>query len=267
MATYRLWPATDGPDDPISDLTAYTLGVEFYVTEECDLNAFYFWLPTGGSTTSRTFRLYEITGLNTGDEVADTEVVTGSGGVWTADAWNRFALDAPVALTPDQRYRAGLWMPGAVDLRYSATSNYWSSGAGAAGITNGPLEAPQASEATDEDQGQFIDADDYPSLSFNSANYWIDVEVEDAAAGPLAPADALHAHTADAVTLTQTTTVHAASHGHAADQVTLTQKHALVPASTLHAHTADQAAFVDDAASRRTDLWDWLWHMEREGAL
>jgi hypothetical protein len=81
----------------------------------------------------------------------------------------------------------------------------------------------------------------------------------------ITPADASHAHTADQVTLTQRTTVADASHAHTADQVTLTQKHVIAPADALHAHTADQVTFPSEGG--RTDLWDWLWYMERIGAL
>jgi hypothetical protein len=82
----------------------------------------------------------------------------------------------------------------------------------------------------------------------------------------LAPADALHGHTADVVTVTQRITVAAAAHAHTADAVTLTQKHVIAPASTLHAHAADQVTLPGGAAER-TDLWEWLWYLEREGAL
>lgn len=54
-------------------------------------------------------------------------------------------------------------------------------------------------------------------------------------------ADALHAHTADNLTLTQqhVLTVADASHAHLADGLTLTQNHVLAIADALHAHAAD----------------------------
>lgn len=53
--------------------------------------------------------------------------------------------------------------------------------------------------------------------------------------------DALHAHTADALTLTQqhVLVVADASHAHLADGLTLTQQHVLAIADALHAHAAD----------------------------
>jgi len=54
-------------------------------------------------------------------------------------------------------------------------------------------------------------------------------------------AEALHAHAADNLALTQLhlLTVAEASHAHAADNLTLTQQHTLVLADALHAHAAD----------------------------
>jgi len=57
----------------------------------------------------------------------------------------------------------------------------------------------------------------------------------------LTVAEASHAHAADNLTLTQLhlLTVAEASHAHAADNLTLTQQHTLVLADALHAHAAD----------------------------
>lgn len=58
----------------------------------------------------------------------------------------------------------------------------------------------------------------------------------------LAVADAAHAHAADNLTLTTETAlaIAAALHAHAADSVTLTQAHVLAIQDALHAHAADQ---------------------------
>jgi hypothetical protein len=87
----------------------------------------------------------------------------------------------------------------------------------------------------------------------------------------LEPAATLHGHTADegAVTVPGTLAPASTIHAHTADAVALTQKHALAPAGATHAHAADQASVTTDApaaAEPASDLWEWLFYMERERA-
>jgi len=67
------------------------------------------------------------------------------------------------------------------------------------------------------------------------------VEAPAGGATNLVIAEALHAHAADNLTLTQqhVLTVADASHAHLADNLTLTQQHTLTLADALHAHAAD----------------------------
>ena len=61
---------------------------------------------------------------------------------------------------------------------YGSTANYWTSGAGGAGITNGPLSAPN-NAGGDGGQDTFNQSATltYPLTSFNATNYWVDPEV------------------------------------------------------------------------------------------
>lgn len=176
MAIYRLWPATNGPATPDTDPTDYTLGVEFEVTSAADLIAYYFWHASGQGGGTKDFRTWSVTTATTGSAVSGTDA---SNGAWTAGAWNRVPLASPVALTPTQRYRAGIAFT--VANGYSSTANYWSSGAGSAGITNGPLYAPNNADSVGARQSPYVDVGTptYPSLTFNASNYWLDVEVDD----------------------------------------------------------------------------------------
>jgi hypothetical protein len=182
---------------------------------------------------------------------------------------------------------------GTVTMSWSVTSDWWAIQAveilpaGAAGASVAPDSAAHAHTA------DAVTLTQKHSLAPGEASHGHTADaVTLTQKHSLAPAAALHGHTADAVTLTQKhvlapdSTLHAhtaeesaltaegelapadALHGHTADAVTLTQKHVLVPDSTLHAHTAGQVTFTGgDADEGRTDLWDWLRFMEREGAL
>lgn len=173
MTTLRLWPATDGPALPSSDPVDYTLGTEFEVTEACDFTAWHWWCQTNATVS---FGLYQVDSAASGTLLASV-----AGVAVVAGGWRRTAAAAPVALTPGVRYRVVVFST--TDGFYCTTPNYWSSGAGSAGIVNGALEAPNAAGATGGDQGSFtatVGVMTFPTDSFNSTNYWIDAEVETA---------------------------------------------------------------------------------------
>lgn len=173
MATYRLWPATDGPATATIDDTAYTLGVEFEVTSPVNFTAWNWWCQTSATVS---FGLYRVTSDTTGALLASrADVSVAAGG------WRRTEASAPIALVPGERYRAVVFST--FDNFYTATSQYWlGGGPGATGLTNGPLRAFSTAEATSSDQGSFISGASmaFPNNAFNGANYWIDPEVADA---------------------------------------------------------------------------------------
>lgn len=184
MSIHRLWPSTNGPASGEVDATDYTLGVEFFVTSACKLNAYFFWVATGMSTGARSFRLYSVNaGGGSGSAVSGSDITSGT---LIAGQWNRVPLLTPIDLTPNQRYRACVLVTTA-SPKYASTSDYWNTGGGSAGIINGPLNAPNGTNAEGNDQCSFVESSvmAFPSSSFQFSNYWIDVEVE-TVAEPLA---------------------------------------------------------------------------------
>lgn len=84
----------------------------------------------------------------------------------TASGWQEATFSSPVFVTEGTTYVASTTMN---DGRYIATSNYFTSD-----IINGPLKAP--SSASSGGNGVFAgNGGDFPTSSFNAANYWIDV--------------------------------------------------------------------------------------------
>jgi len=181
MATYRLWPATDGPGAQVSDSENYTLAVEFYVTDPgCSLTQIHFWASGTVTSSNHACRLYSVTDPTTGT------LESGSSKAFASPlqaGWNTVTLDAPIALTEDQRYRAAVYFT--TDNGYTATGTYWAgAGGGASGITNGPLTAPNEAGATGNDQCSFaVGSDAFPTGSFGAGNYWVDVTIDDGAGG------------------------------------------------------------------------------------
>lgn len=173
MATYRLWPSTNGPSSAAGDTENYTLGLEFSVSSSAEFTGWYFWTR---NSCVVTFSLYRVDSESTGTLLAQVSNVNLSvlSGVW------RYQAQAmPVTLVPGQRYRA--CVTSSSDNFYCSTSAYWSSGAGSAGRTNGILSAPNVSDATGNDQCSFIigASPAFPTSAFSGSNYWIDVEVSD----------------------------------------------------------------------------------------
>lgn len=178
MTLWQLWPATNGPALTTDSVTT-DLGVEFFVTQSgCSLTGYRWWLPAGGNTFAVTVRLYSTTNGTTGTLIPAGTVTSGT---LTAGSWNTLPV-TPVALTASTHYRAVVTYAGTND-HYGATSLYWSSGAGSAGITNGPLTAPNSAGALNNGQGSFNEPSTagFSASTFNQTNYWLDVTVDDGA--------------------------------------------------------------------------------------
>jgi hypothetical protein len=177
VGTYRLWPSTNGPASPAGDTTVYTLGVEFYATSLVDFTGWWWWCAPGADPAAKTFGLWTVDTAFTG-----TLVATAAGSALTQGTWNYAALSPVLQLTANQRYRAGVLGGGNGANWYGATANGWP-----VDLANGPLHAPSTANAVGNLQGSYKQA---AVLSFprdtGSSNYWLDVQVMDAAAPPTA---------------------------------------------------------------------------------
>jgi hypothetical protein len=170
MAELVLWPATSGPGASAGDAPV-NLGVQVRVSAQAWLVGFRFWRADVGITGAVKAVLYEVVG---GVEVPGTRVpfvVSGTG-------WIRADLATAIELTPGVQYVAAVHFPSGL----AATSLYWRSGPGSAGIANGLLSAPSEASAVSNAQGRYAYAADYAfpaNGSGSAANYWVDVVVSD----------------------------------------------------------------------------------------
>jgi hypothetical protein len=193
MATYRLFPSTDGPSSPVSYSGPFLAGALFGVTSNCWFEGYWWWVcPSGQSTSPQKFALWQLYGGGEGNVVPGSVVTSGS---LTAGQWNYIPLPAPVQLSIGNVTGLGAAI-------YEVATGFSGSfpitngqfGAGdpfAAGITNGPLFAysDQGASApcpTMQAQGSFGVAGTDPSVylpdqSSGSANFWIDLQISDTA--------------------------------------------------------------------------------------
>lgn len=180
MGTYRIWPSTNGPASVVGDTTAYTLGTEFYVTALVDFTGYWWWCTPGADTSAKTCGLWQVVTATTGTPVAGAGAVSGP---LTQGAWNWIPAAAPVQLTENQRYRAGI-------LGTSGTNWYGATpGAFPADIVHGPLTAPSTANAVGNVQGGYNQQSVLAIPAFTNGSgpsYWLDVQVVDSAAPPTA---------------------------------------------------------------------------------
>lgn len=172
MTLYQIWPATSGPGSATVD-GGVNLAVEFYVTDPgLSATGLRFWRADTSILGPVTAQIYSVTDASSGTPLAGADITFTLSGT----GWQTATFTAPVALTANQRYRAVCNFP----TNYSADGHYWDSGAGAGGITHGPLVAPDSAAATGGDQGSFVVGGSlaFPTNQFSSANYWVDVNVQ-----------------------------------------------------------------------------------------
>lgn len=165
----RLWPATNGPGSNAGDTSTYTMGMRFVLSSAATLTAVYWWRAT---STSVPPTLCGVFNDDTGVLVASAETFADPG---LATGWIKQTLATPVSLSSGQAYKVAVY---GVALGYSATANYWDTGAGAAGITTGIITAPNNADSGGQDTfNTSATPMQHPTSSFNAGNYWIDLEV------------------------------------------------------------------------------------------
>jgi len=195
MATYRLFPSTDGPSSPVSYTGDFLAGVKFCLTSTSWFEGYWWWVcPAGQSTSSQKFALWQVYGAGQGNVVPGSVVTSGN---LTAGQWNYIPLPAPIPLSIGNVtgvgaavYEAATGFTG----NFPDTSNQFGTGDPfASGITSGPLFAYSDQGASSpcpisptSAQGAFSAAGTDPSANMpdqgsSSSNFWMDVQVSDTA--------------------------------------------------------------------------------------
>ena len=198
MATYRLFPSTNGPSTAVSYNGPFEPGVVFEVTTGGTWFQGYWWwvCATGQPTSPQTFALWQ---LYQDDAAAIVSGSTVTSGTLTAGQWNFIPLATPLNLSPgggsnfshtDAGGPAIFIACTAFTGGFADTNNEFGSGDPySAGITNGPLTAFSDTTGTlpapfGTVQGVFAVAASAtggaPMEGSSSANFWMDVQISDA---------------------------------------------------------------------------------------
>jgi hypothetical protein len=174
MPTFTLFGGAVGVS-LIVDSTWLTLGVQFQVSGSgFRLPAIWYESPAGATELPTIVALFR---------VSDTSLVHQEFPTWSGAAGSgriRGAFVSPPGLSTGVAYKACVAKDAGSGSAnwYGTIPHYWDSGAGAAGITNGPLSAPNNAGA-DHGQDSFHAAPtaQYPDGSFNATNYGVDPEI------------------------------------------------------------------------------------------
>ena len=159
-----------------NDTNPYTLGMQFTCSETGTLNGIWWYSIFGALNLPTSIALFQVSGGGSGTLV-HSETATWSGAA--ASGWVLASFSSAPSLTAGQAYKGCVLNTDvAAQNWYSSTSHYWDTGAGAGGITSGPLSAPN-NAGGDGGQDCFNASATlaYPATSFNAGNYWVDVKV------------------------------------------------------------------------------------------
>ena len=185
-ASYRLWPNYPTPPNTVSiDTGQQTSGTEFKLSQACTLNNIWFYSPPGVSVLPSRCAIWNVTTRavvagtdNTSPSWSDT---AGSG--WVACPYSGVTL-------PAGDYKVSVYYDGGQRF-YTEDVDYFGTGAGANGITAGPLSSPNVANgapAVSNSLGTLVPANGtyqdgafaYPyqfDTKDNGENRWVDVEV------------------------------------------------------------------------------------------
>jgi hypothetical protein len=189
-ATYRLFPATNGPSSLSSYSGTFEPGVVFEVTSAGVWFEGYWWwvAPSGQATAPQEFVLWS---MYSGSQGAIVPAATVTSGNLVSGQWNYVPLPAPVPLTVGGA--TGATSGSAVYIACTSfTGNFPNTGGqfGAgqpygAGIVTGPLTAYSDGSGSQPalwslPQGVFgtSDATAFPPVAgYQSSNFWMDLQV------------------------------------------------------------------------------------------
>ena len=173
VTTYDLFGQQATGTALTADPTSYTLGMQWAVIltagQTAVLSGLRFYSAAGAGVLPTHIINYDVNSQAAiDDQVASWSGAAGSG-------WVTALFTVPPSLASGVKYKAAVYQPNAANW-YSNTANYWTSGAGSAGVTNGPLSAPNSAGGAQGQDSFVVGGPTYPNAG-SGANYWIDVVV------------------------------------------------------------------------------------------
>jgi hypothetical protein len=163
-----LWPSTARPAVPSSsDSGAVNVGLQFSPAVDGWVSGIRFYKGPG-NTGSHIGQLWSADGTLLGKVTFTSE---------SASGWQEADFSSPIAVSANTTYVASYFAP-------NGGYAYTAGGFADSGVSNGPLTAPQSS-AVSGGNGvyNYSGSPSFPSSTYNSNNYWVDVVFTQPAAG------------------------------------------------------------------------------------
>ncbi|GAA0485334.1 hypothetical protein Ade02nite_08800 [Paractinoplanes deccanensis] len=166
-----IWPASAAPAVPSdSDTAAVEVGVKFRADTDGFVTGVRFYKGTA-NTGTHVGHLWSATGTNLG-----TVTFTGE----TASGWQTATFAAPIAISANTTYVASYYAPNG---RYASDDGAFAS----AGADNAPLRALRDGEDGANGVYRYGTGGGFPTNTWQSANYWVDVVFDTSAADTTPP--------------------------------------------------------------------------------
>jgi hypothetical protein len=166
---------------------AYTIGNEFEVSQDCKVEAIWFWSVPGSVVLPSSCAVY-MYGNNTALEAVSspTWLKPDGSNASAGDGWVKCVLSGSTIATSGNAYYTTVFSASGSNW-WSYSGSYWyngtgSSGSGGGGMRNGPLSAPGHSSTPAPQNGQGVihvggASITYPESSWADNNVFVDVQV------------------------------------------------------------------------------------------
>jgi hypothetical protein len=192
--SYRLWPNKHdaGPQTSADSAVNYVVATEVHFSQPCILNNIWYYSPPGVNQLATECGIWDIS--------TQELVAGGTSPSWSGPAGSGWISCAFTGVTlPVGEYKVAVYNGAATPDPWSAKQlEYWNTGSGKNGISNGPLYAPslagastaQIYQGSGQEPGQCTFAvgppNQYPDLYVDgiAQNYWVDAEVTPVGSGP-----------------------------------------------------------------------------------
>ena len=154
------------------------MGTEFTLSESCTLNQIWFYSPPSSTQLPTRCGIWNV---RTQEVVSGTDNTSPSWSGAAASGW--ISCPYSYVIIPAGDYKVTVYTPGVSGNFYQETEEYFggTGPASSAGITYGPLSAPNITNATAPGQttyqhGDWLYPDTY-DIEFHGQNRWVDIEV------------------------------------------------------------------------------------------
>jgi hypothetical protein len=166
----RLWPFTTPSGGALAAGTS-TFGTEFEVSTQQGIYAVWYYSAPGAAVLPSACGVWDIDSQTI---VAENLSPTWSGAA--GSGWVSCAFPGTDLVNPGTHYATSIYASSTSGWRYH-TPSYWTTGAGASGISDSQLSAPSTASSVNGQSVALTGSFGFPNTSGAGQNFWVDVEV------------------------------------------------------------------------------------------